>query len=72
MRLDPEGFVVTGADLSVVEPFSFPDRAPYPFETSARNVFAVGDVRSGSVKRVAAGVGEESACVQVIHRALGG
>jgi len=40
------------------------------FETSLRNVFAVGDVRAGSVKRVASSVGEGSACVQVIHRAI--
>ncbi len=45
-------------------------RPSYQFETSLRNVFAVGDVRAGSVKRVASGVGEGSACVQVIHRAI--
>jgi thioredoxin reductase (NADPH) len=45
-------------------------RAPYIMETSLPGVFAVGDVRSGSVKRVASGVGEGSICVQFVHRVL--
>ena len=45
-------------------------RAPFLFETNRHRVFAVGDVRSGSVKRVASAVGEGSVCVQLIHRAL--
>ena len=43
---------------------------PYPFETSLPGVFAVGDVRAGSVKRVASAVGEGSVCVQSVHRVL--
>jgi thioredoxin reductase (NADPH) len=39
-------------------------------ETSLPGVFAVGDVRSGSVKRIASAVGEGSVCVQFVHRAL--
>jgi thioredoxin reductase (NADPH) len=70
IKLDEKGFVLTGADLKASEGGPGAPRAPYQFETSLRNVFAVGDVRSGSVKRVAAGVGEGSACVQLIHRAL--
>jgi thioredoxin reductase (NADPH) len=45
-------------------------RAPYLLETSLPGVFAVGDVRCGSVKRVASAVGEGSVCVQLVHRVL--
>ena len=73
VNLDEKGFVRTGADLSKDEltaarwPLS---RAPYIMETSLPGVFAIGDVRSGSVKRVASGVGEGSICVQFVHRVL--
>ena len=65
VALDDKGFVRTGADLSAEDlaatkwPLS---RAPYLLETSRPGIFAVGDVRAGSVKRVAAAVGEGSAC----------
>jgi thioredoxin reductase (NADPH) len=66
---DPHGFVVTGADLSHDELLG--DwrlaRVPYPFETSFPGVFAVGDVRSRSVKRVANAVGEGSSVIQHVH-----
>jgi thioredoxin reductase (NADPH) len=42
-------------------------RAPFPFETSVPGVFAVGDVRAGSLKRVAAAVGEGSSAVRAVH-----
>ncbi len=45
-------------------------RAPYLFETSLPGVFAVGDVRANSVKRVASAVGEGSICIQLVHKAL--
>jgi len=45
-------------------------RAPYLLETSLPGVFAVGDARSGSVKRIASAVGEGSICVQFVHRTL--
>jgi thioredoxin reductase (NADPH) len=45
-------------------------RAPFLLETNRPRVFAVGDIRSGSVKRVASAVGEGSICVQLVHRAL--
>jgi thioredoxin reductase (NADPH) len=45
-------------------------RAPHLPETSLPGVFAVGDVRSGSVKRVASAVGEGSICIQFVHRVL--
>ena len=73
LRLDDKGFVCTGADLSDADltPQQWPlARKPYSFETNLPGVFAVGDVRYGSVKRVASAVGEGSACVQWIHRYL--
>jgi thioredoxin reductase (NADPH) len=73
LRLDDKGFVCTGADLNEEDlaPEKWPlARKPYAFETNLPGVFAVGDVRSGSVKRVASAVGEGSACVQNIHRVL--
>jgi thioredoxin reductase (NADPH) len=63
LALDARGFVQTGFDASGGALSS-------PFESSIPGVFAVGDVRSGSVKRVASGVGEGSVVVQTIHRYL--
>ena len=48
----------------------FTARAPLPFETSLPGVFAVGDVRQGSLKRVAAAVGEGSSAVRSVHEYL--
>ncbi|MFO1127410.1 MAG: FAD-dependent oxidoreductase [Rhodospirillales bacterium] len=59
--LDPKGFVITDR---------MQDGAASPFATSKPGIFAVGDVRSGSVKRVASSVGEGSVVVQAIHRFL--
>ena len=73
LALDEKGFVRTGTDLHPedVAAGGWPlTRQPYMFETTVPRVFAVGDVRCGSVKRVAAAVGEGSACVQLVHRAL--
>jgi thioredoxin reductase (NADPH) len=73
LRLDEKGFVVTGADLTAEELAATswaPARRPYLLESSIPGVFAVGDARSSSVKRVASAVGEGSICVQLIHRAL--
>jgi thioredoxin reductase (NADPH) len=71
--LDEKGFVKTGSDLRgedlAAAGWRLP-RAPYLMETSIPGVFAVGDARSGSVKRVASAVGEGSICVQLIHHAL--
>jgi thioredoxin reductase (NADPH) len=73
VALDDKKFVRTGTDLRA-EDLSAANwlmpRAPYLLETSLPGIFAVGDVRSGSVKRVAAAVGEGSACVQFVHRTL--
>jgi len=61
LSLDSRGFVLTGADVSETR---------LPLETSRRGVFAVGDVRSGSVKRVAASVGDGAQVVAAIHSYL--
>jgi len=58
ISLDSKGFVVTG------------ESSQLPLETSSHGVFAIGDVRAGSVKRVAAGVGEGAAAVAQIHAYL--
>ncbi|HEY2899679.1 MAG TPA: FAD-dependent oxidoreductase [Polyangia bacterium] len=71
--LDDRGFVKTGADLRPDDlagaHWPLP-RAPHLMETSIPGVFAVGDARSGSVKRVASAVGEGSICIQLVHRSL--
>ncbi|MFI6149495.1 FAD-dependent oxidoreductase [Streptomyces sp. NPDC051109] len=69
---DEYGFVLTGSDLianggELPEEWSL-ERAPYPLETSVPGVFAAGDVRAHSVKRVASGVGEGAMAVSLIHR----
>jgi thioredoxin reductase (NADPH) len=71
LALDDKGFVKTGADLGREDlaTWALP-RPPHLLETSRQGVFAVGDVRAGSVKRVASAVGEGSVCVQLVHRAL--
>jgi len=73
VALDDKGFVKTGPDVTREELVAtrWPlTRPPFLFETSRHRVFAVGDVRSGSVKRVASAVGEGSICVQLVHRTL--
>ena len=69
---DPKGFVVTGQDLiSAEEPGSWPlPRPPYALETSVPGVFAAGDVRLDSMKRVASAVGEGAMSVYLVHRYL--
>jgi thioredoxin reductase (NADPH) len=72
--LDDKKFIKTGSDILPEEltasSWSLP-RRPYLLETSIPGVFAVGDVRSTSVKRVASAVGEGSICVQLVHKTLG-
>jgi len=73
VALDAKGFIKTGADLSQDEltaarwPLA---RAPHLLETSLPGVFAVGDVRGGSIKRVASAVGEGSIAVAFVHQVL--
>jgi thioredoxin reductase (NADPH) len=73
VTLDAKGFIKTGADMSPDDlaqarwPLA---RPPYLLETSLPGVFAVGDVRSGNLKRVAAAVGEGSIAVSLVHQVL--
>ena len=66
---DAKGFVRTGADLAQ-SPHWTGGRQPFLLETSRPGVFAAGDVRSGSVKRVASAVGEGAMAVQFVHERL--
>jgi thioredoxin reductase (NADPH) len=66
---DPDGFVMTGPDLSD-DALRALGRRPMALETSVPGVLAVGDVRHGSVKRVASAVGEGSIAIQQVHRLL--
>ena len=75
VALDDKGFILTGRDLDdpagIAPPTTWPlTRAPQMLETSLPAVFAVGDVRSGNVKRVASAVGEGAIAVHLVHRAL--
>ncbi|HEX5293114.1 MAG TPA: hypothetical protein VFX25_29935 [Streptosporangiaceae bacterium] len=74
IRQDDRGFVLTDARLDGItaEPaWAALGRAPLPFETSQPGVFAAGDVRAGSMKRVAAAVGEGASAIRSVHAALG-
>jgi len=66
---DRQGFILTGPDLPAGTRWP-PGRPPLPLETSLPGVFAAGDVRHGSVKRVAAAVGEGAATIPLVHRHL--
>jgi len=71
--LDGHGFVLTDRSLTedqLDDAWTALGRAPLPFETSRPGLFAVGDVRAGSTKRVAAAVGEGSAAVRAVHEYL--
>ncbi len=75
MEVDDKGFVRTGSRLMQgrSEPppaFAALGRPPHPLETSVPGIFAVGDVRSESVKRVASAVGEGSMAVRFVHEVL--
>jgi len=73
VALDDKGYVKTGNALSAEDlakagwPLA---RSPDPLETTYPGVFAAGDVRAGSVKRIASAVGEAAACIQLVHKAL--
>jgi len=75
LALDKNGFILTGRDLDNLNGSSPMSswklaRQPFMLETSLPGVFAVGDVRSGSVKRVASAVGEGAISIHLVHRAL--
>jgi thioredoxin reductase (NADPH) len=67
VAVDNKGFVVTGAGFSI----EAGTRVPLPLETSMPGVFAIGDVRATSTKRVGAAIGEGAAVVAQIHSVLG-
>jgi thioredoxin reductase (NADPH) len=66
---DVHGFVLTGADAAATALWTH-QRRPFALETTAPGIFAIGDVRSGSVKRVAAGVGEGGMAIAFVHQYL--
>jgi thioredoxin reductase (NADPH) len=74
VALDDKGFILTGRDLEapgIGATQTWPlSRSPLMLETTLPSVFAVGDVRSGNVKRVASAVGEGAIAVHLVHRAL--
>jgi thioredoxin reductase (NADPH) len=68
---DSHGFIVTGNDLLAANRTAWPlARSPYTLETSMPGVFAAGDVRLDSMKRVASAVGEGAMTVYLVHRYL--
>ncbi|HEY4812972.1 MAG TPA: FAD-dependent oxidoreductase [Solirubrobacteraceae bacterium] len=70
VRLDEDGFVLTDRQLAGSFDADATASIPLPFETSVPGVFAAGDVRHGSMKRVAAAVGEGSSAVRSVHERL--
>jgi len=68
---DERGYVCTGRDVVDLMPDAWPlERDPYLLETSVPGIFAAGDVRHGSIKRVASGVGEGSIAIALVHEHL--
>jgi thioredoxin reductase (NADPH) len=67
VQRDPGGFVMTGPDVDDAA-YAALGRPPLPLETSVPSVLAAGDVRHGSVKRVASAVGEGSIAIRLVHR----
>jgi thioredoxin reductase (NADPH) len=70
VALDEHGFVLTGTDIGDEQLSGFNGQRPYFLETSQSGIFAVGDVHSGSIKRVASAVGEGSMAVRLVHQRL--
>ena len=70
LAADKDGFLLTGHELEDDDLAEFDDQRPLFLETSRPGIFAVGDVRAGSIKRVASAVGEGSMAVRLIHERL--
>jgi thioredoxin reductase (NADPH) len=70
LATDDAGFLLTGRDIQDGILAEHNGHAPYFLETSRPGIFAVGDVRSGSIKRVASAVGEGSMAVRLVHDRL--
>ncbi len=69
LELDDRGFIVTGSDLEPSIGWNV-DRDPLPLETSVPGIFAAGDVRHGSIKRVASATGEGATAIRFVHQHL--
>lgn len=69
VETDERGFILTGSDITSLQGWTA-DRDPLPMETSVPGIFAAGDVRHGSTKRVATSTGEGATAVSFIHRHL--
>jgi thioredoxin reductase (NADPH) len=69
IALDQRGYVLTGSEMRAADHWPL-DRDPYLLETSVPGIFACGDVRFGSMKRVAAAVGEGSMAIAFVHQYL--
>ncbi len=69
VQLDERGFVLTGTDMGPLKGWNV-DRDPLPLETSVPGIFAAGDVRHGSIKRVAGAVGEGATAIRFVHNHL--
>ncbi|MGH2851964.1 MAG: NAD(P)/FAD-dependent oxidoreductase, partial [Solirubrobacteraceae bacterium] len=70
LAIDEHGFLLTGSDIVGEYVMPHAERRPFFLETSAPGIFAVGDVHSGSIKRVASAVGEGSMAVALVHQRL--
>ena len=70
VAMDDDGFLLTGRDLQDEDLAAYDGEPPFFLETSRPGIFAVGDVHSGSVKRVASAVGEGSMAVRLVHQRL--
>lgn len=70
LATDERGYILTGPDVLDADTAWSLDRSPFHLEASVPGVFAAGDVRHGSIRRVAGGVGEGSTCIQLVHRYL--
>jgi thioredoxin reductase (NADPH) len=73
LRRDSHGFLLTGQDVMADDPgdrWWKLSRAPYPLESSQPGVFVAGDLRHGSIKRIASAVGEGAMAVALIHQYL--
>jgi thioredoxin reductase (NADPH) len=70
VAMDEHGFLLAGRDLEDDQLAAYEDEPPFFLETSRPGIFAVGDVRAGSIKRVASAVGEGSMAVRLVHQRL--
>jgi thioredoxin reductase (NADPH) len=69
VQLDDSGFILTGTDLGNLTDWNV-DREPLPLEGSVPGVFAAGDVRHGSIRRVAGATGEGATAIRFVHQHL--